>query len=102
MPVFDAEVVTHIVTVATCVPTLLALGLKSLDDIPAHIPTVSWEWARRPPNKDVDTHVHEFTHAVFSERLHADSSKAPVRSEGEGKGNPSPAPFKVQEYSRIE
>ncbi|OJA20779.1 hypothetical protein AZE42_07015, partial [Rhizopogon vesiculosus] len=44
VPSYDPATVTHIVTDATTPPTLRALGLKSLKEIPDHIPTVRWTW----------------------------------------------------------
>lgn len=44
MPLYDPMTVTHIVTDATTRPTLRSLGLKSLKEIPDHIPTVRWSW----------------------------------------------------------
>lgn len=44
LPTYDASLVTHIVTDAQRRPTLRALGLRSLDDIPNHVPTVTWGW----------------------------------------------------------
>ncbi|KAF8812588.1 hypothetical protein BYT27DRAFT_7086875 [Phlegmacium glaucopus] len=44
MPEYDPGVTTHIVTDALTRPTLRALGLKTLKDIPDHIPTVTWNW----------------------------------------------------------
>ncbi|KAG1852134.1 hypothetical protein DFJ58DRAFT_661386 [Suillus subalutaceus] len=44
VPSYDPTTVTHIVTDATTRPTLKALGLKSLKEIPDNIPTVTWSW----------------------------------------------------------
>lgn len=44
VPSYDPTTVTHIVTDATTRPTLKALGLKSLKEIPENIPTVTWSW----------------------------------------------------------
>ncbi|KAG1807102.1 uncharacterized protein BJ212DRAFT_765242 [Suillus subaureus] len=44
IPSYDPSTVTHIVTDATTRPTLKALGLKSLKEIPDNIPTVTWSW----------------------------------------------------------
>ncbi|KDQ56029.1 hypothetical protein JAAARDRAFT_79538 [Jaapia argillacea MUCL 33604] len=44
VPEYDPTTVTHIVTEASERPTLRALGLKSLKEIPNHIATVKWSW----------------------------------------------------------
>ncbi|KDR78241.1 hypothetical protein GALMADRAFT_1309526 [Galerina marginata CBS 339.88] len=44
MPEFKPDVTTHIITEAHVTPTLRALGLNRLKDIPDHIPTVKWSW----------------------------------------------------------
>jgi hypothetical protein len=41
---FDPEKVTHIVTRASERATAGALGLRSIMEIPMHIPTVKWSW----------------------------------------------------------
>ncbi|KAI6148010.1 hypothetical protein BKA82DRAFT_4147199 [Pisolithus tinctorius] len=43
-PKYDQAVVTHIVTDTGPHITLRALSLKSLSEIPDHIPTVTWSW----------------------------------------------------------
>ncbi|KAJ7271147.1 hypothetical protein C8J57DRAFT_1320897 [Mycena rebaudengoi] len=43
-PVFDAERVDYIVTDAQLGPTLRALGVRTLRDIPSHIAAVKWKW----------------------------------------------------------
>ena len=46
MPTYDSSVVTHIVTTHKPhkYPLLLRCGLRSLKEIPDHIPTVKWSW----------------------------------------------------------
>ncbi|KAI0920717.1 hypothetical protein AcV5_010391 [Taiwanofungus camphoratus] len=44
IPEYDPAQVTHVVTDASKRLLLRALGLKSLDMIPNHIPTVKWSW----------------------------------------------------------
>jgi DNA polymerase lambda len=44
VPKYDPAIVTHIVTDTTARPTLRALSLKLLSEIPNHIPTVTWNW----------------------------------------------------------
>ncbi|KAG1732642.1 uncharacterized protein EDB91DRAFT_1057918 [Suillus paluster] len=98
VPSYDPAIVTHIVTDAMTRPTLKALGLKSLKEIPDHIPTVTWTWVisgygRSGYNKakhdeeanttkgkakatDDDESVldFEFLHAAFPERIDAGRS----------------------------
>ncbi|KAG0706233.1 hypothetical protein DFH29DRAFT_798644 [Suillus ampliporus] len=98
VPSYDPAIVTHIVTDATTRPTLKALGLKSLKEIPGHIPTVTWSWVisgygRSGYNKgkrdkeanttkgkakatDDDESLldFEFLHAAFPERIDAGRS----------------------------
>lgn len=59
-------------------PTLRALGLKSLKDIPDHIPTVRWSWVLTVIGRDSLTkeEIHAklrdvWMHAAFSERMDA-------------------------------
>lgn len=81
-PSFDPSVVTHIVTDAKTTSTLKALGLKSLSDIPDHIPTVTWSWITSGNNGRLG---YEFMHAAFASRIDADSSRAPMQGKGKGK-----------------
>ena len=97
VPKFDPTIVTHIVTDAGVRHTLQALSLKSLSDIPDHIPTVTWDWVvsghgqarmqksnlsmdgdnRKKSEADGDdgnandSLDFEFMHAAFSERIDA-------------------------------
>jgi DNA polymerase lambda len=59
-------------------PTLRALGLKSLKDIPDHIPTVRWNWVLTVIGRDtltkeeIDAKLRDvWMHAAFSERMDA-------------------------------
>ena len=50
MPVYDPDVVTHIVTSNRSVsPAILAeyMGLNSIDEVPDHIPTVKWSYINK-------------------------------------------------------
>ncbi|KAF8624035.1 hypothetical protein AX15_006059 [Amanita polypyramis BW_CC] len=85
IPKFDAAVVTHIVTDAQLRPTMRALGLKSLDDIPDHIPTVKWSWIVSGIGRTLgvleggssDVKLEEvWLHAAFSKRINAGISRA--------------------------
>ncbi|KAF8339275.1 DNA polymerase lambda [Amanita rubescens] len=78
IPKFDPTVVTHIVTDAQVHPTIRALGLKTLDDIPDHIPTVKWGWidvsaAQGTSEIKLD---EVWLHAAFSKRINAGISRA--------------------------
>lgn len=57
--------------------TLRDLGLRSLKQIPEHIPTVTWSWVSSGNCGKLD---FEFMHAAFAARIDADSSKAPSTS----------------------
>ena len=78
LPEFDPKVATHIVTDALKRPTLRALCLKSLKDIPDHIPTVRWNWVLTVIGRDtltkeeIDAKLRDvWMHAAFSERMDA-------------------------------
>ncbi|KAG8215109.1 hypothetical protein J3R82DRAFT_8560 [Butyriboletus roseoflavus] len=95
VPRYDPATVTHVVTDTGVRPTLRALSLKSLSDIPDDIPTVTWGWVvsgyKRARNrqskislKDGDSGDEnildfEFMHAAFSERIDAGRSWKNVR-----------------------
>ncbi|KAF8841652.1 hypothetical protein BDN67DRAFT_900977 [Paxillus ammoniavirescens] len=103
VPKYDPAIVTHIVTDTTARPTLRALSLKSLSEIPNHIPTVTWNWvisgygranrgkgrtienvndtgkAKATDTNDEDDDESgaldfEFLHAAFAERIDAGRS----------------------------
>ncbi|KAF8882840.1 hypothetical protein BD779DRAFT_905556 [Infundibulicybe gibba] len=79
LPKYDRSLVTHIVTDAQLRPTLRALGLKSIKEIPDHIPTIKWNWivsgiGRAPLfNAEIRNGVMDavWMHAAFSERMEA-------------------------------
>lgn len=95
-PRYDASAVTHIVTDAQTRPTLRALGLKKLSEIPNHIPTVTWSWVvsrlGKAPNYTKDgTKVRTddaWLHAAFAERIDAGIEPRPS-AKGKGKGKAS-------------
>ena len=62
-PVYDPNTVTHIITDTNVKITLKALGLKSLDEIPFHIPTLRWTWISNRSDH------HLFLHAAFAKRI---------------------------------
>lgn len=99
VPSYDPTTVTHIVTDATTRPTLKALGLKSLKEIPDNIPTVTWSWVisgygrlgyklrgkhdeeandtkgkANAIDDDESLLDFEFLHAAFPQRIHAGRS----------------------------
>ena len=95
-PIFDPSVATHIVTDASKGPTVRALGLQALKDIPDHIATVTWSWVlsgwrQKPPRKGKDDEDEEkeyrmdeiFMHAAFLERF--DAGRVSWTSKGKGK-----------------
>ena len=90
VPEYDASVVTHIVTDAQKRPTLQALGLKTLKDIPDHIPTVNWRWVisrlGKPPicgQGGVSMRPENlWMYAAFGERMDAGSSVSYSRVKG--------------------
>jgi len=78
LPEYDPKVTTHIVTDALMRPTLRALGLKALKDIPDHIPTVKWSWVltgigrNTLTKEEIDAKLRDvWMHAAFSERMDA-------------------------------
>ena len=78
LPEYDPKVTTHIVTDALKRPTLRALGIESLKDIPDHIPTVRWNWVLTVIGRDtltkeeIDAKLGDvWMHAAFSERIDA-------------------------------
>lgn len=84
-PTYDPSTVTHIVceSFITEGGALKALGLKSLEEIPDHIPTVLWDWITTANHGKL---AIEFLHAAFSSRIHACPSKAPKFVSEKGKG----------------
>ncbi|TFK73093.1 hypothetical protein BDN72DRAFT_762389 [Pluteus cervinus] len=95
LPQYDATTVTHIVTDAQMHPTLRALGLKKLNQIPNHIPTVTWKWVLRALDKGSVTDKTElyraldqtWLHAAFSQRIDAGApSTRPSARTGQVKG----------------
>ncbi|KAI5983896.1 hypothetical protein EDD15DRAFT_2178117 [Pisolithus albus] len=125
VPKYDPATVTHIVTDTGPRITLRALSLKSLSEIPDHIPTVTWSWVLsgygRATNsngkgkekaQDVDDCQEEqlldfeFMHAAFPERIDA-GRQWNKRKDKQGKRqasrfpNASPSADVNDEFSRI-
>ncbi|PPQ72029.1 hypothetical protein CVT26_006719 [Gymnopilus dilepis] len=79
MPNYDPAVTTHIITEAQVLPTLRALGVKRLRDIPDHIPTIKWTWVLSVLGREGSLSKEEiddklgtaWMHAAFSERMEA-------------------------------
>lgn len=78
MAEFDPQVATHIITDTSALPTLRALGVKKLKDIPDHIPTVRWSWVlsvlgkRSLSQTEIENKLGDsWLHAAFSERMDA-------------------------------
>lgn len=80
VPVYDPSVVTLVITDAQTRPTLRAMGLKHLRQIPDHIPTVAWPWmvsaisrAKVLDKNELEERMHSdlWIHAAFSDRIEA-------------------------------
>lgn len=80
MPVYDPSVVTLVITDAQTRPTLRAMGLKHLGQIPDHIPTVAWPWmvsaisrAKVLDKNELEERMHSdlWIHAAFGDRIEA-------------------------------
>ncbi|KAI5121470.1 hypothetical protein M0805_003927 [Coniferiporia weirii] len=103
VPTYDPDKVTHIVTDARKGTTLEALHLKSLDEIPIHIPTVTWEWITSGNKGSLDI---EFLHAAFPSRIEASPGRNLGYQNAKVKGKVPAAPllktFADDEFSRIE
>ncbi|KAL5478955.1 hypothetical protein ACEPAI_2242 [Sanghuangporus weigelae] len=101
IPSYDPETVTHIVTEASAAVTLKALGLKSLDEIPMYIPTLTWNWVTERRQSSP-----EFWFAAFPSRIDASSEKTPeyLKMHRLGKVASAPRPMEPsdEDYSRIE
>lgn len=87
MPNYDPAVTTHIITEAQILPTLRALGVKRLRDIPDHIPTIKWTWVLSVLGREGSLSKEEiddklgtaWMHAAFSERMEAGCQPKSVR-----------------------
>ncbi|KAL5498395.1 hypothetical protein ACEPAH_2537 [Sanghuangporus vaninii] len=101
VPSYDPETVTHIVTEASAAVTLKALGLKSLDEIPMYIPTLTWNWVTERRQS-----APEFWFAAFPSRIDASSEKTPeyLKTHRLGKVASAPRPMEPsdEDYSGIE
>ncbi|KAJ7123756.1 hypothetical protein C8R44DRAFT_620870 [Mycena epipterygia] len=74
-PVFDPALVTHIVSEASEGPTLRALGLKKMKEIPRHIPVIRWNWVVSGMESDYPGPLFNF--AAFKDRV---PEVSPVRT----------------------
>ncbi|KAJ6578743.1 DNA polymerase lambda [Mycena vulgaris] len=95
-PVFDGALVTHIISDASEGPTLRALGLKSIKDIPDHIPVLKWSWV--VAGMDGSDPGPLFEHAAFSNRIPDVEYPA---GRGKGKGKQRVLPNASANLSRI-
>lgn len=80
LPAYDPARLTHIVTDTAKSLTLRGLGVKSLQEVPKHIPIVTWDWVsaglgrkRRANNQSRDESEVEiddvFEHAAFNSEV---------------------------------
>ncbi|KAJ7454997.1 DNA polymerase lambda [Mycena galericulata] len=83
-PVFDGALVTHIISETGIAPTLRALGLKSLKDIPEHIPVVRWKWV--VDGMDDSEPGPLFEYAAFIQRIPPVDAPGRTSSKGKDKG----------------
>jgi DNA polymerase lambda len=85
-PTYDPQLNTHIITEAGEEKTRRTLGLRHIQDIPDHIPTVKWNYVLScRPNTNLSR--MEFMHASFSCRMEAGRDwKATRGNEGRSKG----------------
>ncbi|KAL0952633.1 hypothetical protein HGRIS_006880 [Hohenbuehelia grisea] len=103
LPVYDPAITTHIVTDGAEAVTLRNLGLKSLKDIPEHIPAVRWGWVaagrdrrRRSENQGREEYELEMddcvTNAAFHIRhgLRAHQSRGKLKQGSKGKEKAKP------------
>lgn len=87
--------VTHIVTDTGENATAKAAGLRSISEIPMHIPTLRWSWVtsesgKRPADPTVQNDTRYWDHVAFGSRFHAGESaylknKAVIPDKGKGK-----------------
>ncbi|KAF8651065.1 hypothetical protein AX16_004928 [Volvariella volvacea WC 439] len=112
LPEYDPSIVTHIVTDAPRAPTLRALGLKRLEQIPDHIPTVKWDWVlfgigkvRVLEKEQIQARMEDvWLHAAFSERFDAGTKKSSSSAKGKNKAKEAEKalePSHAEDFSRI-
>jgi len=87
LPVYDPDQVTHIITNAAIGTFKRGLGIKSLDEIPAHIPVLKWTWVVSGCGGRRMARYHD--HASYPERitfdLEDDDNVTQPRAKGKGK-----------------
>ena len=79
LPTFDPERVTHIIvqeSVKEPGQLLTRLNVKSIDDIPKHVPVLRWEWVDVSWKKRAAQPVHEYP--AFKTRITKSSDYAPL------------------------
>ncbi|ESK89489.1 dna polymerase lambda [Moniliophthora roreri MCA 2997] len=100
VPIFDPDVVTHIVVDPNLkskpASLLKALGMKSLDNIPDHIPTLLFSWVNDPKPFEVQL----WRYASFASRFDAGSKEAVEKAKQ--KKAQAEAEAESGEVSRIE
>ncbi|KAJ7658507.1 hypothetical protein B0H17DRAFT_1096959 [Mycena rosella] len=94
-PVFDPALVTHIVSEAFPPATLRALGVKSMKEVPAHIPILKWTWVC--DYMDGGTPGPLFEYAAFADRV----PEIEYHSRAKGKGKQPAVPDASADLSRI-
>jgi DNA polymerase lambda len=108
--------VTHIVTDAPEKTTLRALGIRSLKEIPDHVPTVKWTWvpsglgavtttdgAEGGTEMEVEMDGDAWQHAAFHERIDVGvrfGSSSRVKGKGKDKAA-VPTATTTEEISHI-
>ncbi|KAG6844101.1 hypothetical protein H0H87_009776 [Tephrocybe sp. NHM501043] len=111
LPRYDPSVTTHIITDGAATATMRALGIKDLNEIPKHIPTITWRWIVTGMSRLDSLRKNErvrmgelFVDAAFSSRIDAGpiSKLAGKGSEkGKGKAKYDPLPSENVEFSHI-
>ncbi|KAF7373640.1 DNA polymerase lambda [Mycena sanguinolenta] len=66
-PRFDSSLVTHVISEASRLPTLRALGIQKMKELPEHIPIVTWKWVVSGIDSGEPGELWEY--AAFSERM---------------------------------
>ena len=99
VPSYDSSLVTHIVTETHEDFTLRALRLKSLSEIPDHIPIVVWSWVT---SGNIGKLEPESKHEAFKWRWSVGTSKASKQKEKARSKKPVQSANRDWEFSRIE
>ena len=92
LPTFDPERVTHIIvqeSVKEPGQLLTRLNVKSIDDIPKHVPVLLWEWVDVSWKKRAAQRVHEYP--AFKTRITKPSDYAPLSPPPDADDLPGPS-----------